>query len=32
VCGTDLNDEPHEHEEERGDPRWAALEALKEQL
>src|ERR671925_2196202 len=32
VCGRNLNDEPHEHEEEHGDPRWAALEALKEQL
>jgi uncharacterized protein len=32
VCGKNLNDEPHTHEEERIDPRWAALEALKEQL
>ena len=32
VCGKDLNVEPHEHEEEHGDPRWAALEALKEKL
>jgi uncharacterized protein len=32
VCGKNLNDEPHAHEEEHGDPRWAALEALKEQL
>jgi uncharacterized protein len=31
-CGKNLNDEPHEHEEERVDPRWAALEALKDQL
>jgi uncharacterized protein len=31
VCGKNLNDEPHTHEEERGDPRWAALEALREQ-
>src|SRR5215470_3972899 len=30
VCGKNLNDEPHEHEEEHGDPRWAALEALRE--
>jgi uncharacterized protein len=30
VCGKDLNAEPHEHEEERTDPRWAALEALRE--
>jgi len=32
VCGKNLNDEPHEHEEEHVDPRWAALEALKDQL
>jgi uncharacterized protein len=32
VCGKDLNVEPHEHEEERSDPRWAALEQLREQL
>jgi uncharacterized protein len=32
VCGKDLNDEPHEHEEEHSDPRWAALEQLREQL
>jgi len=31
VCGKNLNDEPHEHAEEHGDPRWAALEALREQ-
>jgi uncharacterized protein len=31
VCGKNLNEEPHEHEEEHGDPRWAALEALREQ-
>jgi uncharacterized protein len=30
VCGKDLNAEPHEHSEERTDPRWAALEALRE--
>ena len=30
VCGKDLNLEPHEHVEERSDPRWAALEALRE--
>jgi uncharacterized protein len=28
-CGKNLNDEPHTHEEEHGDPRWAALEALR---
>ena len=32
VCGADLNVEPHEHEEEVVDPRWAALEALRERL
>src|SRR5919201_462145 len=32
VCGKDLNDEPHMHEEERTDARWAALESLREQL
>src|SRR5881398_903007 len=31
VCGKNLNDEPHVHEEEHSDPRWAALEALREQ-
>jgi len=30
VCGKDLNVEPHEHAEERIDPRWAALEALRD--
>jgi uncharacterized protein len=29
VCGKNLNDEPHEHEEDASDPRWAALEALR---
>lgn len=29
VCGKDLNVEPHTHEEEAIDPRWAALEALR---
>jgi uncharacterized protein len=32
VCGKNLNDEPHTHEEEHGDPRWAALDALREEL
>jgi uncharacterized protein len=32
VCGEDLNENPHEHEDERPDPRWAALEGLKEKL
>jgi uncharacterized protein len=31
VCGKNLNDEPHVHEEEHVDPRWAALEALRDQ-
>jgi uncharacterized protein len=31
VCGKNLNDEPHTHEEEHRDPRWAALEALRDQ-
>jgi uncharacterized protein len=29
VCGKDLNVEPHEHEREAIDPRWAALESLR---
>jgi len=29
-CGKDLNVEPHTHEEQHADPRWAALEALRE--
>lgn len=32
MCGEDLNENPHEHEDERADPRWAALEELKEKL
>jgi uncharacterized protein len=32
VCGKDLNVEPHEHLERDPDPRWAALEALREDL
>jgi uncharacterized protein len=31
VCGKNLNDEPHTHEEEHVDPRWAALEALRDE-
>jgi uncharacterized protein len=31
VCGKDLNDEPHTHDETVADPRWAALEALREE-
>jgi uncharacterized protein len=30
VCGKNLNDEPHTHEEQHSDSRWAALEALRE--
>jgi uncharacterized protein len=30
-CGKNLNDEPHVHEEQHVDPRWAALEALRDQ-
>jgi uncharacterized protein len=32
VCGKNRNDEPHDHEEEHADPRWAALEALREDV
>jgi uncharacterized protein len=32
VCGKDLNDEPHTHDELAGDPRWAALDELRGQL
>jgi uncharacterized protein len=32
VCGKDLNDEPHTHEDTPTDSRWAALESLREQL
>ena len=32
VCGKDLNREPHEHEGEEADPRWAALAELKDRL
>jgi DUF177 domain-containing protein len=32
VCGKSLNDEPHAHDEEPADSRWAALESLREQL
>ncbi|HEX5450234.1 MAG TPA: DUF177 domain-containing protein [Gaiellaceae bacterium] len=31
VCGKNLNDEPHVHDEHEPDPRWAALEALRDQ-
>jgi uncharacterized protein len=32
VCGRDLNVEPHTHEDEATDSRWAALEELRERL
>ena len=32
VCGKNLNEEPHTHEEEPTDSRWAALEGLREKL
>jgi uncharacterized protein len=32
VCGSDLNAEPHVHESEGGDERWAKLAELKERL
>lgn len=32
VCGKNLNDEPHAHEEQPKDTRWAALESLREKL
>ena len=32
VCGKNLNDEPHTHDETPSDSRWAALEALREKL
>jgi uncharacterized protein len=31
-CGKNLNEEPHTHEDEPTDSRWAALESLREQL
>jgi uncharacterized protein len=31
-CGRDLNREPHVHEGEEADPRWAALQQLKHDL
>jgi uncharacterized protein len=32
VCGKDLNAEPHAHDEEAGDSRWAVLAELRERL
>ena len=31
-CGRNLNDEPHEHEQETSDPRWGALADLRGEL
>ena len=32
VCGRNLNLDPHEHEETASDPRWSALEGLRDRL
>ena len=32
VCGRDLNVEPHVHDDDAVDSRWAALEELRERL
>ena len=32
VCGKDLNVEPHTHDEVEADPRWSALEELRDRL
>lgn len=32
VCGKDLNAEPHEHAVREPDPRWAALDELRDRL
>jgi uncharacterized metal-binding protein YceD (DUF177 family) len=32
VCGKDLNAEPHTHDEEQQDSRWAALADLRDRL
>jgi uncharacterized protein len=32
VCGKNLNNEPHAHDYDASDSRWAALEGLREQL
>ncbi len=31
-CGKNLNEEPHTHDEATTDPRWSALERLREKL
>jgi uncharacterized protein len=32
VCGKNLNEEPHTHDEVQSDSRWSALEALRDEL
>jgi uncharacterized protein len=32
ICGGDLNLEPHEHAEQQLDPRWEALQSLRDEL
>lgn len=32
VCGKDLNADPHEHSDLESDPRWSALEELRDRL
>jgi uncharacterized protein len=32
VCGRNLNDEPHTHEDEPADPRWSGLAELRDRL
>jgi uncharacterized protein len=32
VCGKDLNVDPHAHDDETPDPRWSALEELRDRL
>jgi uncharacterized protein len=32
ICGRNLNDEPHTHEEELVDPRWSGLAELRDRL
>src|SRR5262245_41774413 len=32
ACGRNLNHEPHEHDEKASDPRWSALEGLRDRL
>ncbi len=32
VCGKNLNEEPHRHDEDETDPRWAALADLRDRL